>query len=67
MKLCDRCFKKGDYVKSVDSVKFINTEELFDLCETCSQEVRELCIDLKNKEKIGTSEAHGINGGRAPL
>ena len=51
MKLCDKCFRNGDYVKSVDSVKFRNSEEVFDLCETCSQQVRELCINL-NKEKI---------------
>ena len=53
MKLCDKCFKKGDYVKSVDSVHFKNSEEVFDLCESCSQKVRELCINHKNKEKIG--------------
>ena len=52
MKLCDRCFKKGDYVKSVDSVRFKNTEEIFDLCESCSQLVRELCINYKHEENL---------------
>ena len=52
MKLCDRCFKKGDYVKSVDYVKFSNSQEVFDLCESCSQTVRELCINYKHEEKI---------------
>lgn len=45
MKLCDRCFHKGDYVKSVDSIKFQNTHEIFDLCESCSQILRDYCTD----------------------
>jgi len=52
MKLCDRCFHEGDYVKSVDAIKFANTHETFDLCETCSQIVREFAIG-KRYRKLG--------------
>jgi len=52
LKLCDRCFRRGDTVKSVETVKFYNTEELFDLCESCSQIIREICTGTeKEKDK----------------
>ena len=51
MKLCDVCFKRGDTVKSVGAVHFQNTEEIFDLCESCSQILRELCNGNLNEKE----------------
>lgn len=58
MKLCDRCFKAGDYVKSVDSVNFQNTEEVFDLCESCSQIAREFCIGKRPGKAFKETEGN---------
>lgn len=49
MKLCDRCYYRGDFRKSVDTIKFRDSQEQFDLCESCSQLLREFCIE-RNKE-----------------
>jgi len=51
MILCDRCFSNGDYCKSVDSIKFRGSQEQFDLCESCSQLVREVCTERDKKPK----------------
>jgi hypothetical protein len=51
MKLCDRHFYRGDYVPGVDQVTFSNTQEEFDLCQTCSEELIEF---IKQPEKDGT-------------
>ena len=47
MRLCDRCFKVGDYRKSVDNIVFQGSQEQFDLCESCSQTLREYCIGIR--------------------
>ena len=39
MKLCDRCFRKGDYKASCEEV-ITSSDEVFDLCESCSNELR---------------------------
>lgn len=57
MKLCDRCFYQGDYVKSVDSVKFQNTHEMFDLCESCSQKLRDFCHNATRRTGTASEEA----------
>ena len=44
LKLCDRCFSVGDHVKSTDTIKIESTQEVFDLCESCSQTVRDLIL-----------------------
>ena len=50
MKLCDRCFNNGDHVKSSDTVTIQSTQEVFDLCVSCSETVREFIL-TKEKEK----------------
>jgi|WetSurMetagenome_2_1015567.scaffolds.fasta_scaffold486088_3 hypothetical protein len=41
MKICDRC-----QAKAVDEVKFLMTQERFDLCESC----KGLIVDIINGE-----------------
>lgn len=43
MRICDRCFNKdGSAVRAVDEVAFERSSELFDLCESCMNEMREM-------------------------
>jgi hypothetical protein len=45
MKLCDRCFESGDYVKATNQIIFDSTDEHFDLCTSCSDSIREFIND----------------------
>ena len=41
MKLCDKCYLTGDIRKAVDTVVIVSTDETFDLCESCIENVRD--------------------------
>ena len=55
MILCDRCYQLGDYRKSVDQIQFRGSCEQFDLCESCTQTIRDICVgilDIDNLKEI---------------
>jgi len=47
VKLCDKCFKNGDYKPSVKTIT-TSTHETFDLCESCYQGLVDY-IQVKDK------------------
>jgi hypothetical protein len=50
MKVCDRHFRQnGETVMASDKVIFQSTNEEFDLCLTCSDEVREFIQNRKEE------------------
>lgn len=52
MKLCDRCFKKGEYKPSAKEIK-TSTHETFDLCESCYQGVADFIQAVNFKKEPG--------------
>ena len=45
VKLCDKCFENGDHIKAVDNVLIESTQEVFDLCQTCIDNIRRYITD----------------------
>ena len=52
MIICDRCFKRGDYVKAVDSIKFDQDRSQYALCESCKIELQNF-IEVPIRQKPG--------------
>ncbi len=44
MRICDR-----DGAKATESITFARTHEVFDLCETCTEEIKEYMFNPKLK------------------
>jgi hypothetical protein len=62
MKVCDRHFAKdGSSVRAVGDVKFGNIHEAYDLCQTCTDLVREF-INNPEKETDGTKRTDKATG-----
>ena len=51
MKLCDRHFHFGDHVPAVNSVKFTNSHEVFDLCLSCSENLIQFIKEPKKNSE----------------
>lgn len=57
MKICDRCFVKGrGSVQSVDTFEQKKSFEVFDLCKSCLDKVREFITEPKKKAKARTKK-----------
>lgn len=56
MKICDRCHKNGETVKAYDNIMFGNDQDLFDVCKSCKDDIREFVMSKPKKSNRSKKE-----------